>query len=358
MVDDDLLMQQVQEVLSRYPLQPVNGNLLELAGQNNGHLIRVIIPASFPDQNPEITLDGSKASYQYYNGMSIVECIGHAMNAPPAKTLPSPNNTESEHIHSDENRFMEDVQQIIIQHPEFQPVRGDLHFLQGSINSTAGFLTVTITIPQNYPYRPAQIMFNRDIGLGLAVSHDTIDPILVRAVDTIILKTMVQISQLPSMLRESATAYPSENRRPEDYVAGLYRPHPESPWQTPPAHRAEPTQSVPTQIQTRSPPLEQEKMPDLPPATILWGLYAVGLLLVGFSFFLMFNTFLLTGIVVIASAVAAYIDASVILSPKVTFGPGRVAICVLILWLIYFPYYILNRQGYFKQRFWDLHHAS
>lgn len=185
MVDDDLLMQQVQDVLSRYPLQPVDGNLTELAGQVNEHLVNVNIPPGFPAQAPEILVDGTRARFSYNQGMNIAECIGNAVRS-PAPVIPSSTSVAYQPAgQPSEDQFMEEIQQVISRYPGLQPVGGDLHHLRGSLNTGTGPVFLTLTVPEDFPRHPAQIIFDRDIGFGKMIAHTSFGPTISEALDRI-----------------------------------------------------------------------------------------------------------------------------------------------------------------------------
>jgi TM2 domain-containing membrane protein YozV len=173
MVDDELFMQQVQDLLSRYPLQPVDGDLSELTGYVDGRFVRVTIPAIFPDQGPEITIDGVRAIYSYFSGMSLAFCLETAVKSSFSATSPYTQDIPSGG-NSPEDQFMNEVQQILLQHPEFQPVGGDLRHLQGMIQNASGSTTIDIVIPDTYPVDPAHIISTRDFGYGRSFPHTNI----------------------------------------------------------------------------------------------------------------------------------------------------------------------------------------
>jgi TM2 domain-containing membrane protein YozV len=217
MVDDDLLMQQVQEVLSRYPLQPVNGNLLDLAGQVNDHLVNVKIPADFPVQAPEIIVDNSIAQFSYYNGMTLADCIDRAMRNRSIE-IQSPTSS-APIVFSSEDLFMTEIQQVLSQHPEFQPVGGDLRHLQGVIQNAGGYTTIDIVIPDTYPVDPAHIISNRDLGYGRSFPHTNIAPAIIDALDILEQKIMVSARHSPEAYHEPqyppVLQSPSESRHAE-----------------------------------------------------------------------------------------------------------------------------------------------
>jgi hypothetical protein len=196
MVDDFLLMQQVQDVLARYPLQPVGGSLTELAGQVDLHRVQVTIPSGFPDEAPEIYIDGVKSVFCYAKRIPLVDCIASALQV---EVIPVsfPEGCVTAPKLSSEDWFMEEIQQVLSRYPDIHPVGGDLRHLQGHIINSMEYESIEINIPENYPDQPAQIFLGRDVGFGSILLHSQFASHLADAIERIQQK-IIQSRQYPS----------------------------------------------------------------------------------------------------------------------------------------------------------------